>query len=269
MTKNKGEVITLKDKLWLNRQKYAGRVVAKTHQEFAAMMRGRSAHLTLKKLSKIADEILRKNNCIPTFLDYRGFPSVICTSLNKELVHGFATRDIELQEGDVLKIDIGATFEKAIADCAVTYIYGKAKNDKILKMLVSCQDALHDAIEAMEPGRCLGEISNAIWKRGKADGFGVITDFGGHGLDYDKLHAAPFVPNKARITDGITLQPGISIAIEPMFVLGKNTNTKILKDKWTVVTRDIGCHYEHSVTLDEMGHRHIMTEHGICAKDFI
>jgi methionyl aminopeptidase len=269
MTPNKGEVITLKDKLWLNRQKHAGRVVARAHQEFYAMIRGRSAHLTLRKLGEVADEIIRKNDCTPTFLNYRGFPSVICASLNKELVHGFATRDIELQEGDVLKVDVGATFEGAIGDCAVTYVYGKAKNDKILKMLVSCQDTLHEAIKLMEPGRCLGEISNTIWKKAKADGFGVITEFGGHGLDYDKLHAAPFVANKSKTTEGVTIQPGMSIAIEPMFVLGKNTNTKVLNDKWTVVTRDIGCHYEHSVTLDEEGHRHIMTEHGICAKDFV
>jgi methionyl aminopeptidase len=269
MKPKKGEVVALKDKLWLKRQKYAGRVVAKVHQELYAMIRGRSAHLSLSKMGDVAEDIIRKNDCTPTFLNYRGFPSVICTSLNKELVHGFATRDTELQEGDVLKVDIGATFEGAIGDCAVTYVYGKAKNDKVLKMLVSCQDALYDAIKAFKPGRRMGEVSTAIWRRGKKDGFGVITAFGGHGLDYDKLHAAPFVPNISKINEGIVIQPGMSIAIEPMFVLGKNTNTRILNDKWTVVTRDVGCHYEHSVTLDEDGHQHIMTDHGICAKDFV
>ncbi len=269
MKPKRGEVITLKDGLWLKRQKCAGRVVVKVHREFYAMMRGRSAHLSLSKMGDMASEIIRKNDCTPTFLNYRGFPSTICTSLNKELVHGFATRDIELQDGDVLKVDIGTTFEGAIADCAVTYIYGNAKNDRILKMLVSCQNALYDAIKVFEPGRRLGEVSSAIWQRGKKDGFGVVTEFGGHGLDYDKLHAAPFVANKSKITDGVIIQPGMSIAIEPMFVLGKNSNTKILNDRWTVVTHDIGCHYEHSVTLDNDGHQHIMTDHGICAKDFV
>jgi methionyl aminopeptidase len=265
----RGEIIILKDKLWLKRQKYAGRVVAKTHQEFFAMIKGMASGLTLRKLGEVADTIIRQNDCTPTFLGYKGFPSVICASLNKEIVHGFATRDIELQEGDVLKIDIGATFEGAIGDCAVTYVYGKPKNDDVSKMLVSCQNALHDAIKVVEPGRRIGEIGHAIFNRSKQDGFGVITLFGGHGLSYDHLHASPFVPNKSRVDEGVTIQPGMSIAIEPMFVLNKNTNTKLAKDKWTVFTQSIGCHYEHSVTLDEDGHRHIMTEHGISAKDFV
>lgn len=269
MRPNRGEVINLKDKLWLKRQKYAGRVLAKTHQEFFQMIKGKASGLTLRQLGEIADDIIRKNDCTPTFLHYRGFPSVICASLNKEIVHGFATRDIELQEGDVLKIDIGTTFEGAIADCAVTYVYGKVKNPRIGKMLVSCQNALHEAIKVVEPGRRIGEIGRTIFDCSKQDGFGVVTMFGGHGLNYNRLHAPPFVPNKSKADEGVRIHPGISIAIEPMFVLGKNTNTKMMKDKWTVVTKDIGCHYEHSVSLDEDGQRHIITEHGIDAKDFV
>lgn len=260
---NKGELIQLKDKLWMKRQKHAGRVVAKAHQEFFGMMRGMASGLTLRKLGEIADEIIRKNDCTPTFLNYKGFPSVICASLNKEIVHGFATRDIELQEGDVLKIDIGATFEGAIGDCAFTYVYGKVKDPKVGQMLVSCQGALHDAIMVVKPGNRIGAIGRAIWDRSKKDGFGVIIEYGGHGISYNKLHDSPFVPNKSSVDSGVTLQPGMSIAIEPMFVLGKNARTKLLKDKWTVVTKDISCHYEHSVTLDEDGHLHIMTDHGL------
>lgn len=264
-----GEVIVLKDNLWLKRQKYAGRVVAKVHQGFYQMMRGKASGLTLRQLGEIADEVIRKNNCTPTFYQHKGFPSTICASLNKEIVHGFATRDIELKDGDVIKIDVGATFEGAIGDCAVTYVYGKLKNERVGKMLVSCQTALHEAIEVVEPGRRLGEIGRVIFDRSKKDGFGVLTMYGGHGIEYNRLHASPFVPNKSRTDEGVTFQPGMSIAIEPMFVLGKNTNTKVQKDKWTVLTRDIGCHYEHSVTLDEDGKRHIITDHGISAKDFV
>lgn len=265
---NKGELVTLKDKDWLRRQVYAGRVVARIHKEIFAMMKSMASDVSLPSISELAESIIRKNNCTPTFLNYRGFPNPICTSLNKEIVHGFSSRDIKLQQGDVLKVDLGATFEGAIVDCAVTYIYGKIKNEKILKMLVSCQGALHDAIQVFEPGRRMGEVSKAIWDRSKKDGFGVITMFGGHGIDYNQLHASPFVANKAGALEGLTIQPGMSIAIEPMFVLGNNTNTKTLFDKWTVVTRDIGCHFEHSVTLDEDGNRHIITEHGISAKNY-
>jgi len=100
------------------------------------------------------------------------------------------------------------------------------------------------------------------------DGFGVIVNFGGHGIDYNKLHADPFIPNKSSVNEGVTMQAGMSIAIEPMFVLGKNVKTKTLSDKWTVITHDIGCHFEHSISLDEDGNRHIITEHGISAKDY-
>lgn len=265
----KGNIVTLKDELWLKRQVYAGKVVAKAHQGFYAMLRGRATKLTLKDLESFAHELILKNNCIPTFLNYRGFPSVICASLNKEIVHGFGTRDIELKDGDVLKIDIGATFEGAIADCAVTYVYGKCKNDNVLKMLISCQDTLTDAINVVKPGSRIGDIGKVIWDRSKLYGFGVITEFGGHGIDYNTLHAPPFVPNKAKSDEGLTIQPGMSIAIEPMFVLGNNTNTKLLNDKWTVITKDVGCHYEHSISLDKDGNRYIITEHGISARDFV
>lgn len=265
---NKGELIPLKDKLWLTKQKHAGRVVAKSHQEIFEMIKGMASGLSLKVLGDVVEEIIRKNDCTPTFLNYQGFPSPICTSLNNEIVHGFA-RDIKLQDGDVLKVDIGATFEGAIADCAFTYIFGKLKNPEVGRMLVSCQQALYDAIEVVKPGNKIGVIGKVIWERSKTDGFGVITTYGGHGISYNKLHDSPFISNKSSENLGVTIQPGMSIAIEPMFVLGSNTNTKTLKDKWTVVTKSIGCHYEHSITLDDDGNLHIITDHGLSAKSFL
>lgn len=265
---DKGELIPLKDKFWLAKQKHAGSVVAKSHQEIFGMIKSMASGLSLKILGDVVEEIIRKNDCIPTFLNYQGFPSPICASVNNELVHGFA-RDIELQEGDVLKVDIGATFEGAIADCAFTYVFGKSKNPEISRMLVSCQQALDDALAVVKPGKQIGVIGKAIWERAKADGFGVITAYGGHGISYNKLHDFPFISNKSSDNQGVTIQPGMSLAIEPMFVLGTNTNTKTLKDKWTVITKDIGCHYEHSITFDEDGNLHIITEHGLSAKSFL
>jgi len=160
---SKSEIIVLKDKEWLVRQKIAGRVVAKAHQEIYSMLKGTASSLTILKLNDMVEDLIRSNNCTPTFLNYRGFPSTICASLNNELVHGFGTRDIILRDGDVLKVDIGATFEGAIGDCAVTYVYGKVKNPEIGRMLVSCQGALYDAINLVEPGRRIGELGRAIF----------------------------------------------------------------------------------------------------------
>jgi methionyl aminopeptidase len=265
----KSEIVVLKDNNWLSRQKIAGRVVAKAHNEIYSCVKGMAGGLTPHHLNDLAESIIRNNNCTPTFLNYRGFPSSICVSINQELVHGSGLRDILFKDGDVIKIDIGATFEGSIADCAVTYVYGKIKSPEIGRGLISCQNALYDAIGLVEPGKRIGELGKAIWERAKKDGFGVITDFGGHGIDYDKLHAPPFIPNKASSSDGVTIQPGMSIAIEPMFVIGQNIKTKLLSDKWTVITRDIGYHFEHSITLDNNGNCHIITEHGIKAKDFV
>lgn len=263
-----GELISLKDNDWLRRQKIAGQVVSLIHREIFGIMKG-SASLFLSDLDTLAKDIISKNSCTPTFYKYKGFPSTICTSLNKELVHGFSNRKIKLDPGDVVKVDIGATFEGAIADCAFTYIYGKAKSPTHLKLLISCQDALNNSISLLKPGVRIGAIGNYIFKKGSEDGFGVITDYGGHGLDYNSLHTAPFIPNKSREDEGITIQPGLAIAIEPMFVLGKNTRTRAsVKDDWTVMTSDIGAHFEHSVTFDQDGNKHIISDHQLSAKDF-
>src|SRR5690606_23927433 len=209
----RGDFVVLKDDLWIKRQKHAGRVVAKSHQEIYPMIKGMSKGLTLKQIGEVVNEVIQKNDCTPTFLGYNGFPSVVCASINHELVHGFA-RDIELQPGDVVKIDIGATFEGAIGDCAVTYVYGKPKSEKILQMLLACQDSLRDAIAVVKPGNRLGEIGKAIWEKSRTSGFGVITDFGAHGIDYHKLHSHPFVKNKGKSDEGIVMEPGLSIRSE-------------------------------------------------------
>jgi methionyl aminopeptidase len=269
MTIDNGKIIILKDREWINRQKVAGDVVKNIHQEFFKMIKGMSSNLTISCFEKVANDIINNSGCTPTFLHYRGFPTSVCASLNKELVHGFANRDIVLQPGDLLTLDIGVTFQSAIADCAVTYLYGKPKDDKIMKLLLSCQNALYDAIEVFKPGNRIGEIGNKIYKRSKDDGFGVITMYGGHGIDNDTPHAEPFISNKSSSNEGFIIRPGMSIAIEPMFILGKNTNTKVLNDKWTVITKEIGVHFEHSVTLDKDGNKHIITDHGIFVKDFV
>ena len=113
-------------------------------------------------------------------------------------------------------------------------------------------------IEAIKVGSQLGVIGHAIHKYGKSKGFGVINQYGGHGLDWNAPHAPPFVANKAEINEGIRIQPGLAIAIEPQLVIG-STNTRVLDDGWTVVTDDIGAHFEHSVYVHE-NHVEVLTD---------
>ena len=247
-TSNKldSSLITLKDDEWLNRQLFAGKVVFSILRECENYLINNN--VSLKDLENIAVEILNKNNCSATFLNYKGFPSAICASVNKQLVHGVVT-DYVLQPGDLISVDLGATFEGAIADSAYTWIYKEPKNKLHVELVKAGKRALEEGIKAVKIGNKLGAIGKSISKYVGTTGFGLVTNYGGHGIDYDSPHAAPFVSNKADSSDGIEIVNGLSIAIEPMLVIGVPTTFPPSKDNWTVMTKDIGCHFEHSVTV--------------------
>jgi methionyl aminopeptidase len=259
---DEGKILRLKDQEWLMIQKKAGRAVSHALRSCVDAVRNKSK-ITPKDLERIAAEhidIHGPNGCIPTFLGYRNFPAMICVSVNNALVHGVPD-DRELQDGDVITFDMGATLNGVIADAAYTCVRGDPKDDRIPIMLKTCQEALHAAIKAIKVDEQIGIIGHTIWNHVRYTPFGLVTAYGGHGIDTNELHATPFVPNKSKKNEGVRIQPGLSIAIEPMMTLTKNTNTKTLPDKWTIVTKDVGCHFEHSVTLDENGIPHTITEH--------
>lgn len=257
MTEKHSDFIRLKDSQWLARQKIAGRTVASVLKYFSDVIKiGQPVSLKTLEMAA-AHQIELTPGCKPSFLGYRGFPGVVCLSVNEELVHGIPSDRI-LQDGDVVTMDVGVTYEGAVADGAATCIFG-APNPKHVEMLETCQAALQEAIQAIQIGKRLGVIGAAIYNRIKHTEFGLITRYGGHGLDYEMPHADPFVANDSRPCDGVRIAPGLSIAIEPMLVLNKDVSTKILDDKWTVVTNKIGCHFEHSVTIDQNGRIHIIT----------
>ena len=129
-------------------------------------------------------------------------------------------------------------------------IYGEPKSENHVRLLEKCQGALYAGINAIKIGNQLGCIGNAIYRYVKSSGYHLILNYGGHGIDWDKPHDAPFVANKAKINEGIRIQPGLAIAIEPMLAIG-SAKTKTLNDKWTVRTTDISCHFEHSVFVDK------------------
>lgn len=264
MFNESSEIIVLKDAVWLKRQKHAGQAVSKTLKTFAEITKEKSK-LSLKDIENISIEVLKSMDCTPTFLNYEGFPGAVCLSVNKNLVHGVPT-DYILKDGDVVTIDVGGTYEGAIADAAFTVIYGDPKSQHV-EMLKTCQESLNAGINAIKPGKRLGIIGSAIYRHARDKGYGIVTEYGGHGIDYNKPHAPPFVSNKSHGNEGVIIQPGLSIAIEPMLIMGGSNKTKILKDKWTVQGSDIGCHFEHSVTLDKNGDLHIITEHGMSIQD--
>ena len=240
--------ITLKNQNWLDKQRIAGKIAAQTLTALQRKVEEKTTD-SLIELNEFAEKIITDAGGSPTFKGYKGFPAGVCISVNKQLVHGIPT-NYHLQDGDVISFDLGVTIEGAIADTALTCIYGNPKSENHLLLVKATAETLMKGIEAIEVGKKLGVIGNAIWRNAKGYGFSVITKYGGHGLEWNFPHAPPFVENKSDPETGIRIQPGLAIAIEPMLVIG-STETKTLDDGWTVVTNDIGCHHEHSIFVHE------------------
>lgn len=239
------QIITLKDENWICRQRVAGKCV-KECLEFANDKILNSSLSTLE-ISQQCYQIMLKHNCEPTFFNYKGFPGYCCISINKELVHGIP-KDIVPQEGDVVKVDLGATYQGAIADAAITVIKGKAKLISHIDMVNTCKMALENAINNIKLPCRLGIIGNSINYIVKKTKFGLITDYGGHGIEENTPHGSPFVSNKASKDEGVRLQPGMTLAIEPMVVHGETKNW-VGSDGWTVFTNDVGSHFEKTIFI--------------------
>lgn len=249
-------LVRLKDKNWLEKQRVAGRIAAETLLLLEGHVKSRTFHSFIA-LNEVAEHYIIKNGGIPTFKGYKGFPAGVCISLNKQLVHGIPV-DHVMDDGDIVSFDLGVTYQGAIADTALTCIFGKPHSERHVKLVQDTEAALMRGINAIKVGERLGVIGHAIYKQAHVQGYGVVNNYGGHGLDWDIPHAAPFVENKSDPSKGIRIQPGLVIAIEPMLTLGSTTTTT-LDDGWTVVTPDLSAHFEHSVFVHE-DHVEIITD---------
>lgn len=250
------QLVHLKNNDWLEKQRIAGKVVGKCLQLTTQLSKDASK-ISLKDIEKFCEEIIKSEKCEPTFKGYKGFPGAICTSVNKQLVHGIPT-DYVLKQGDLLSVDVGVTFEGVIADAAMTCIFGEPIKKEHVKLLESCKEALYESIKTIAVDKQLGCIGEVIHRKAKNSGFYVISNYGGHGINLNNPHAEPFVSNKTKYNEGLRIQTGLVIAIEPMFAIG-SAKTKTLDDGWTVVTRDLSCHMEHTIFVHE-DHIEIITE---------
>ena len=246
------DFVILQDQKWLDRQRIAGRVVANTLTLLENAVKENTTK-SLIELNAMAEEYIENNGCSATFKNYKGFPAGVCISINRQLVHGIPT-DYKLQDGDKISFDLGATYEGAIADSAITLIYGEPKSKKHAALAADTQQALYTGIKAISIGKKIGVIGNAIHKLLK-DEYDVIVNYGGHGISYNKPHAQPFIANRSTPNDGVRIQAGMTIAIEPMATL-RSTHfaTKTSEDGWSVMTTEIGAHWEHSLYIH---HDHI------------
>lgn len=247
---NEIQFFTLKDENFLERQFIAGKTVAeclRTAEEIIKDVK----NISLLDLEAKLAEIIQRNNCTPTFHNYKGFPGKVCLSVNKQLVHGVPT-DYQLQEGDVVKVDLGATYESAIADAARTFIVGNPREKLHIELVATCKRALDKGIESIQMGRRVGAIGNAISKFVKnSSNFGLIHNYGGHGIELNQPHGQPFVSNKCLPDTGPRFQYGMTLAIEPMLTLTTDTATRTASDGWTVYTNSIGAHFEDTIFISK------------------
>jgi methionyl aminopeptidase len=232
----------------------AGRIVARVHEAMRDMMR---PGVTTQELDARAYQIIHDAGAIPTFLGYphRGrndFPATICASINQELVHGIPTTQRWLESGDIISIDVGATYRGWVGDAAWTYPVGEIDGVS-QRLLEATEGALYAGIAQAVAGNHLADISEAISNFVRERGFSVVREYTGHGVGRE-MHEDPqilnYVPRGAG--RGPRLQPGMTFAIEPMVNVG-TWQTRQLADGWTVVTADGKrcAHFEHSIAITE------------------
>lgn len=207
--------------------------------------------VTTLALDKIGEEYIRDNGGVPAFLGYGGFPNSLCISPNEQVVHGIPSK-YELKEGDIISIDCGVLKEGYYSDSAYTFAVGEVSNTASALMKVT-KECLNLGILEVRVGNRIGDIGYAIQTHAERHGYGVVRDLVGHGLGKE-LHEKPEVPNYGRRANGLKLEQGMVLAIEPMINQGGYA-VKFWEDGWTVTTKDkkLSAHYEHTIAITDKG----------------
>lgn len=206
-------------------------------------------------LEEVADAAIRAQHGTSAFRGYRGFPCVLCASVNEEVIHGIPSRKRILAEGEVVSLDCGLVVDGYFSDTAATVAVGGMERlaPPVRRLLEVTQEALAAAIAQARPGNHLGDISWTVQEVAEREGFSVVREFVGHGIG-TQLHEDPAVPNFGQPGAGPKLRPGMVLAIEPMVNAG-GAAVRVLADGWTAVTADrsLSAHFEHTVAITDDG----------------
>jgi len=248
-------MVELKTRAELDLMRQAGKVVAAALQ---AAKDAAAPGVTLRELDTIAAEVISSHGAKPSFLHYQPhfaptpYPGVICTSVNDTVVHGIPD-GYKLREGDLVSIDCGAHISGFHGDSAISFTIGEpTPEDEELMRLT--RDALNAGIAAMQVGNKLGDVSHAVGVIGRGRGYGLLENYGGHGVGR-RMHEDPHVPNEGRPGRGMKLRPGLVIAIEPMFLAGGRDTYVTAPDGWGLRTSDgsRAAHWEHTIAVTPDG----------------
>jgi len=240
--------IPLKDEQSIKHIAIAGNII---HEIFKTIHSRDLSGMTTSTLDKDIDTMIRDRGGIPTFLQYRGFPKSCCISLNHEVVHGIPDNRV-IQPGDLVKIDIGVTYNGLIADAATTIPIGTIPDD-VQRLLTTTKNALKNGITQAQHGKRISDISRAIQTTIEEQGFSVVRELTGHGVG-STLHEEPVIPNFIGSKTDPEITEGMVLAIEPMVNMGEY-HVATAANGWTIVSRDgsLSAHYEDTIAILKRG----------------
>ncbi|MGB4990920.1 MAG: type I methionyl aminopeptidase [Pyrinomonadaceae bacterium] len=232
----------------MDKMRAVGELIAEVRESLRGMVK---PGISTMDLNKAAEKMMRDAGAVPTFIGYHGFPYAICASVNHEVVHGFSKID-PLKEGDIVSLDMAATYDGFVGDTAMTLPVGDIA-DELKQLIHVTEECLDLGIQASRINNRIGDIGWAVQQHAEKFGYGIVRDYTGHGIGR-KMHEAPQIPNHGRAGTKEKIRAGYCFAIEPMLNLG-TADTKTLGDKWTVVTLDgkPSAHAEHTLAVTEDG----------------
>ena len=239
--------ITIKSEREIELMAKAGEILENVHNELEKALH---PGMSTKDIDTLGEEIIRSYGCIPSFLNYNGYPASICVSVNQEVVHGIPDKHRIIHEGEIVSLDAGVIYKGYHSDAARTHAIGEVSKEaaELIKVTREC---FFEGIKYAKAGNHLFDISAVIGKYASERGYGVVRDLCGHGIG-TALHEAPEIPNYEVGRKGVKLRAGMTLAIEPMINIG-GYEVDWLDDDWTVVTRDgsLSAHYENTVLITE------------------
>ena len=246
--------VSIKTASEIEKMRHACHLLEQVHDELGKALR---PGMSTWEINRLGEEMIRSFGCIPNFLNYNGYPAAICVSVNDEVVHGIPSKHRIIREGYIVSLDAGLIYEGYHSDAARTHAVGEI-SPEAKKLIEVTRQSFFEGIKYAKAGHHLHEISKAIGDYAESFGYGVVRDLCGHGIG-TSLHEDPQIPNFSQRSRGIRLQPGMTLAIEPMINIGR-PEVRWLDDDWTVVTEDgsLSAHYENTILITE-GEPEILT----------
>ena len=246
--------VSIKSEREIELMRQAGKILAKVHEELGQAIK---PGISTWEINLLGEKLIRQYDCIPNFLNYHGYPASVCVSVNEEVVHGIPKKNVILKEGDIVSLDAGLIYKGYHSDAARTHYVGKVAPE-VQKLVEETRNSFFEGIKMAYAGNHLYDISNAIDAYISQFGYGIVRDLVGHGIG-SELHEDPQIPNFRQSRRGLKLQPGMTLAIEPMINMGR-ADVDWMDDDWTVVAQDRlpSAHYENTILITE-GEPEILT----------